>query len=194
MWSTRRIIKYVILLFCGFMALKPILPIGDYSSGMATGMLMILFGSILVFIYFIAFIRNIERVYNGKDRFDWMLTAIFCTFILLFFMVRNADEGKFWTHPVLKSEITSNDIPSHGGEIILYENNSFAAVRTYVDFSEVYQGNYTVSHDTLYLDRPDLPKFTENIISTTYTIDSTAAQLTPCKKGYNTLHIHFIEK
>lgn len=194
MWTPRRIIKYLVLLFCGFMALKPILPIGDYSRGMATGMLMIFFGIVFILFYLIALVRNIDRLTNKLDQFDWPLSAIFCLFILLFLLINNADEGKFWTSPILKSEITNSDIPSHGGVIILYKNGTFSAIRSYVDFSETYQGNYYIKNNKLYLERPELPDLTEKIISTKYEIDSLRMKLTPCQKGYNTLDISFIKK
>lgn len=167
---------------------------GDYSRGMLTGMSMVLFGSVFILVYLIALVRNIDRFANKLERFDWPFSAIFCLFILLFLLINNADEGKFWTSPILKSEITDNDIPSHGGKIILYGNNSFTAIRSYVDFSEAYQGNYRLAHDTLYLERAELPELTENIIYTTYTIDSIEMKLIPCKQGYNELIINFKRK
>ncbi|KOS05072.1 hypothetical protein AM493_02750 [Flavobacterium akiainvivens] len=158
---------YFFLVLFAALALANLIPIGDYSSGMANGLLMLLFSALFIVSFLIVIVINIYK----KTRFDWIPVGIFGVFALFFTLTIQSEGGKFWTSVVLEAN-TDNQHNPHDGRLVLYENHSFTGTEVFTDFSMSYSGNYRINNDTLYLDREDLPEKTGGLLTTKYYIDS----------------------
>jgi len=181
------VIKYSVLLTLGVLILWIIIPFGDYTAGLLTALFTILLVAIFMFFFFIITIGNVIKVYKIKQKFDFIplyITAIFSIFIVFIF---TSDNKKFWTTVVITSEIA--DPNSNGGSLTLYKNNSFKVVQLYTDYSETYQGNYTIKNDTLFLDRKNLSAITDSLFTITYIWKVNDSTLIPLNKKFSTLKV-----
>ena len=161
-------LKYLALLIA-LLALYIILPIGDYESGLTH-----LFGFIAIGTLFLIFSFTviITKVVQGNKKFDYSMTLITVAFLVITYSTFAHD--KFWTKPILETQV--NDPNVDGFSLILYKNKSFGLRESHLEFIKVYQGDYTISKDTLRLLREDLPKLTNELIPNRYLIKRYSSQ------------------
>lgn len=157
---------YFFLVLFAALALANLIPIGDYSRGMASGLLMLFFTALFIVLFLVVIVINI---YN-KTGFDWIPVGIFSVFAVLFVLAIQSEDGKFWTSVVLEADTGYRRCP-HNGSLTLYKNHSFTGTEVFADFVMCYSGNYRISNDTLYLNREDLPEKTGALLTTRYYFD-----------------------
>ena len=182
----KKIIKYLSLLIPGLLALYILLPIGDCSSGIAHGLGFVFFELIFILIFIVIIIIQIVKAKNIK--FDYIPIGIFFIQSLLLYLSFTSKDRKFWTVPVITAKIDDKNI-HRSSSLTLYKNNSFNAKHRFVDFSHSYQGSYTISNDTLYLEREDLPQITEGLFTTIYLINQKDKTITPIDRNFLNLRI-----
>lgn len=172
-------LKFIAILIA-LLALYIILPIGDYESGLAH-----LFGFIAISTLFLIFSFTviITKIVQGNKKFDYTMTLFTVAFLVISYSTFAHD--KFWTKPILKAQV--NDPNIDGFSLILYKNNSFGLRERYLEFIKVYQGDYTISNDTLQLLRDDLHKLTNNLITNDYLVKDTI--LKPLNSKYPNIAI-----
>lgn len=184
---SKELIKYLCLLIPGLLALYIWLPIGDYSSGIAHGLGFVFFELLFLLIFIIIIVTQIVRA--KKIKFDYTPVIIFLIQGLLVYFSFTMEGRKFWTWQILAAE-TENEVSLPKiGRLTLYKNKSFSATRVQTDYSNTYQGNYTISNDTLYLHRKDLPKITEGLFTTIYLINQKDKTITPPEGNFLNLRI-----
>ncbi|KGO91268.1 hypothetical protein [Flavobacterium subsaxonicum] len=183
----KKLIKYGTLFLIGTLLLYNILPMGDYGRGMGSGLALVLFGSILILAFIIVALRFGIALYRGQKDYDFIPLLIIACYLLIAWIALAADGHKFWTNKVLGANIENQH--TSGGSLTLYKNNSFAATRLYADFSETFQGNYTIVNDTLYLERDNLSKITDSLFTTQYFISKKDSTLFAKGTGFDNLKI-----
>lgn len=181
----KALIKHLCFLIPGLLALYILLPIGDYSFGMAHAFGFVFFELLFLLVFIVIIVKQIAKV--KKVKFDYIPIGIFLLQSLLLCLSFTSKDRKFWTVPIITAEIDSENI--HGGSLTLYKNNSFNATQGFADFTHSYQGNYIISNDTLYLEREDLPQITEGLFTTIYLINQKDKTITPPEGNFLNLRI-----
>lgn len=185
---TTRWIGYILYTCMALFIIKLLIPVGDHSFGMAQGILILLFGSIITFLFLISLSKSIYRIAKKQGKFHWYPIIVFLITCILVVLVEKADYGKFWTSVRLEGT-TDYKQYSKDGRLVLFNNGTFEASVIHVDYGEVYEGDYKIAHDTLTLLRPDLIKITEDIFCNQYKIDTIHQRFIPLKKGFSDIEI-----
>ena len=182
------------MIVLALLTLYQIMPIGDYSSGLEKIFLLIILGGLLILSFIVFVIVDIVRFIKMKRKFDFVPLIIITLFLTVFLIFNNSKTDKFWTKTILTGQIVEGDL--RAAQIQLYRNNTFAIRISYVDWCFTYQGDYTIKKDTLFLNRDDINKLTNNEFDTKYTFSYRDSLLIPINKkckmikiktGHNTL-------
>lgn len=181
------IFKYIILFLLGIIIIYHQLPIGDYSTGLFSGLTFLFFTSIFLFFFLIIMLNNCIKVVQKKQKIDFKTLIIFCFFIISFYAIIKTENEKFWTKEILVGTVSVKNSPIKKGTLKLYENGSFSATISYLEMSSIYQGNYTLIENNLKLERKNLSIITENIFSSEYIYIKKDALLQPIDSSFATL-------
>lgn len=161
--------KQVMMIIPGALLLYTLLPIGDYCTGMHTGIAIAFLGLVLLVVLLVITIRDILLLVRKKEKFDFVPVLLFLFFIGAGYWISNLNNKKFWTKEIMAAFY--NGPESSDTDLILYANNSFAVSHRYVDGNCTKQGKYRISNDTLYLEHPDLLADKRDSVATRYIID-----------------------
>ena len=188
-------IPYIIPLFLGIGLIFQIIPFGDYSEGLLTGLFIVFFGGLLI-IYFVTYaIYQIWRKNKKKKTPHFFPLIISALFLIIFYSLTQVEEKKFWTSKFLIANIykkSSTKTPKEAN-LTLYRNGSFAVSLIYADYSSTYQGRFEIKRDTLKLKRKNLPDLTNSLICSKYLIDKTQNKIIPLINHFDDLEIKKFE-
>lgn len=160
------------------------LPVGDYCKGLINYLRsLFLIGLLLLSVFIFTYLSLTYRRYKSCDFFPLLIAL---TFGILWYILLNQTEKKFWTQKTLVGKVHIEWIRKHG-TLKLFKNGSFAATRHHADYSCTFQGNYTIHDKILTLNRTELVTLTDSIFTTTYTISDSV--LTPKVNGFKTIRI-----
>lgn len=160
-------LKYIAILIA-LLALYIILPIGDYQSGIAHALWFFILSVLFLILSLIVIITKLVK---RNKNFDYTMTFVTAAFLLICYFNFSSAHNKFWTKSILNAQTDS--LYSREISLTLYKNNSFEICERHLEFIKVYQGDYTISNDTLYLLKEGLPKLTNNLITNKYLVKDT---------------------
>jgi len=184
----KKLITYGILIVLGYLFLKPIIPIGDYCSGLLGALNFFFIGGLLVIALLILTIINIIGIKKNKIRFDFIPLLIVFFLGVTYFSILGQDEKKFWTKTTLSGWIEVKSTPK-SGSLKLFKNGTFATTLHSADYSCTFQGDYELTNGKLNLKRADLPELTEKVFTTEYVLNESNQTLNPTDKNFGMLEI-----
>lgn len=72
---------------------------------------------------------------------------------------------------------------------MLYSDDTFRVNTSYVEWSCIYLGKYSIHDNILRLERNDLEEVTDNVFTTKYRIKASDSLLIPFKKGVKNIKL-----
>ena len=182
------IVKYGILSLIGIYLILQFLPIGDYCSCIGNFLSSLFLIGLLIIIVFILAIRNLIRIKKKKEKFDFIPLIITLFFGIMWCLLVDMIDKKFWTEKSLVAFVEMEGTPN-SGTLVLFENGSFGASYHRADYSCTYQGNYKIIDNQLTLNRTNLSELTHKVFTTEYLINRKDSILKPMKDGFREIKI-----
>lgn len=178
---------HLILLLIGIFLIYLKIPIGDYCWGLAHGIPFFLVSLLLFVLFLIITINDFAKYRIDKQKIDYIPVLIVSTTFLFNLFLENLDNKKFWTTIKLKAEVEQQSSRNFG-ILILYSNNTFETRCKKTDYTCTYTGTYTITNDTLNLNRENLSIITDSLFTNTYSIYKETLQ--PKNKKFKSIKIY----
>lgn len=183
--TERKKIKYGILLALLLITLYQDINIGDFCEGMAEGLLFA-FLIILFFVFLIIIeLRDLYKLIIKKEKFDFIPLLFLAVFILSNWLLYVANENRFWKKVKYEGEIDNIDSRAW---IMLYENKTFEATKSYIEQRCTYSGKYHLEKNTLILDDVNIEAKTDNNFTRKYQFISDSL-LQPIDKKFSNIKL-----
>ncbi|TQD34037.1 hypothetical protein [Haloflavibacter putidus] len=184
----KNITKYGILSFFGIAMIYQFIPIGDYCSGLLSGLNFLFFAGLLILTFFIVTIINLIKIYKKKQKFDLFPLILILSFGIIGYIIMSLENKKFWT-TVKLSGIIQVEGRSPSGTLKLYKNGTFGATYHSIEYSCTFQGEYKLKNNKLQLERKDILIETDSIFTNQYVLNTVKESLTPINKSFKTIKI-----
>jgi hypothetical protein len=182
----RKKIKYGILSILLLLGLGLNIHFGDFSEGMAKGLLFAFLGLIFILCFVIIEIRDLYKLVRKGEKFDFIPLCLFILFVALNSFLIMANDNKYWRK--IKYEGVIDDEYERAW-IVLYENNSFEATRSYVENRCTFIGKYHIEKNIIVLDDENIESKTDQKITKRYLIISDSI-LQPLDKKYSRIKLN----
>lgn len=178
----RNAIKYLILVFLGFLTLKKNIHFGDYCSGMPDGIQWIFFCLLFIIAVIILIIKN---------KYDSKIYLIVVIIVILNFTTKPTID--FFSNKNI-TLIGNLNNQNRSRIITLFENKTFEIKIRSIEWSCFYKGNYEIVNDLLILKKENFIEETDSLFTYKYKIDLKNKVLIPLEKRFNTITIESINK
>lgn len=176
----RKRIKYGILSILLILGLCLNIHFGDYCDGMGKGLLFAFLSIIFIICFLIIEIRDLFKLVDKGEKFDFIPLYLFITFILLNGFLIVANQNKFWKK--IKYEGVIGNYSSRAS-ILFFENNSFEATYSYVENRCTFVGKYHFEKNMLILEDDKIEIKTDSSLTKRYLLISDSI-LQPIDKKY----------